>query len=98
MGSVLPTILRSPSEGCQLEGQPYRVNGFHCNSYTDCYIDQLGPTFFTRFKEHTTIYNKEAGDESLPSSFANHFLNTDHECDISNLSVLHIEQDRVMAV
>ena len=42
------------------------------------------------YLQHTNLRNKEAGDEGLSSSFANHLLNTGHDCDISNLSVLHI--------
>ena len=36
-------------------------------------------------------HNKEIWEESLSSSFAQHFLNECHDCDISNFSVLHIE-------
>ena len=36
-----------------------------------------------RFKEHTNLRNKEAGNSS---SFSNH-LNTGQDCDISNLSI-----------
>ena len=55
-------------------------------------IGKTGCIFFTRFKELTNLRNKEAGDEGLSSSFPNHLLNTGHDCDISNFSVLHIKQ------
>lgn len=74
------------------KSQSCGVYELQCNSCHFSYIGQTGRTFLTRFKEHTNLRNKEVGDEGLSSSFANHLLNTGHDCNISNLSVLHIEQ------
>ena len=66
--------------------------GYRSPIATVALIGHTGRMFFTRFKEHTNLRNKEADDEGKSQLFTNHPLNTGHECEISNLSVLHIEQ------
>ena len=74
------------------KNQSSGVYELQCNNCTNCYIGQTGRTFSFRFKEHTYLLNKEIGEEGLSSSFTQHLLNEGHDCDISNLSVLHIER------
>jgi hypothetical protein len=74
------------------KSQSCGVYELQCSKCNISYIGQTGRTFLTRFKEHTNLRKKEVGDEGLSSSFANHLLNTGHDCTISNLSVLHVEQ------
>ena len=47
--------------------------------------------YFEQLRYHQEIC-KGVGEEGLSSSFAQLLLNECHDCDISNLSVLHIEE------
>ena len=50
-----------------------------------------GYTFFPNFLR-SRILNLEIAEKGISSSFAQQLLNKGHDCDISNLYVLHIEQ------